>query len=157
MKRLISNERPVTIDIFFGFSGTLVFVSVILIIFGRFSKIGTVFLLSGVFLICLLFWYILLGKIYKVTFDRSFIFLSRFGKTGKIPLENVLDVKPYVLPLRIQGSNVHLVKVRFMENQVKRKVYFFSRSSFHITGSIDGIPNLEALRQFILEKNMVPM
>jgi len=92
------------------------------------------------------------GHLYKVTFDRDFIYLSRLGKKEKIGIENIEEIKPCFIPFRLFYRNAYIMTIIYFDNQKKYKVQFLSKGATGLVGTVDHIPLLDTVRQFIKEK-----
>jgi hypothetical protein len=92
------------------------------------------------------------AHLYKVTFDRDFIYLSRLGKKEKISIEKIDAIKPSFIPFRLFYSNVYIMTVIYFDNQKKYKVQFLSKGATGLVGTLDHIPLLDTVRQFIRDK-----
>ena len=92
------------------------------------------------------------AHLYKVTFDRDYIYLSRLGKKEKISIEKIEEIKPSFIPFRLFYSNAYIMTVIYFDNQKKYKVQFLSKGATGIVGTVDHIPLLDTVRQFIKDR-----
>ena len=92
------------------------------------------------------------AHLYKVAFDRDYIYLSRLGKNEKISIEKIEEIKPSFIPFRLFYSNAYIMTVIYFDNQKKYKVQFLSKGATGIVGTVDHIPLLDTVRQFIKDR-----
>jgi len=92
------------------------------------------------------------AHLHKVTFDRDFIYLSRLGKKEKISIDQIDEVKPSFIPFRLFYSNAYIITVVYFDNQKKCKAKFLSKGATGLLGTVDHIPLLDTVRQFIRHK-----
>ena len=109
----------------------------------------------SVTILCLLIGLSLLyfsAQLYNVSFNREFIYLNRLGKTKRINIENIEEIKTGFFPLRLFYNNVYIVTLNYFDNSEKHEVRFVSKGSTGFAGTVDHIPLLTTLRQFIKER-----
>ena len=92
------------------------------------------------------------AQLYNVSFNREFIYFNRLGKTERINIENIEEIKTSFFPLRLFYKNVYIVTLNYFDNSEKHKVRFVSKGSTGLAGTVDHIPLLSTLRQFIKER-----
>lgn len=92
------------------------------------------------------------AHLYKVAFDRDYIYLSRLGKNEKISIEKIEEIKPSFIPFKLFYSNAYIMTVIYFDNQKKYKVQFLSKGATGIVGTVDHIPLLDTVRQFIKDR-----
>ncbi|MBC7936478.1 MAG: hypothetical protein H7Y86_14105 [Rhizobacter sp.] len=92
------------------------------------------------------------AHLYRVTFDRDFIYLSRFGKNKKISIEEIEEIKPGFIPFRLFYSNAYIMTVTYLDNHKKYKIQFLSKGATGSVGTADHIPLFDTVRQFIKAK-----
>ena len=92
------------------------------------------------------------AHLYKVKFDRDFIYLSRLGKTEKISIDKIEEIKLGFIPFRLFYSNAYVMTLIYLDNQKKCKVNFLSKGATGLVGTVDHIPLLDTIRQFIKER-----
>jgi hypothetical protein len=92
------------------------------------------------------------GKLYSVSFDNDFIYLSCLRQIKKLGVEKITDITPYVIPFRLFYRNVYLIKLTYFDNDTCNKIYFLSKGTTGRVGTVNNIPMLDTLRQLMRDK-----
>jgi c-di-AMP phosphodiesterase-like protein len=150
MKKEISKEPFQTLPLFFLIIAMMV--SLIIYVFVNNNSPVAKALSLILLLACgILFWFVSV-KFYRVSFDSQFIYYSHFKQSRKIDLKDVLEITPTAIPIRIFYLNSYIITITYLENDIKKKIRFFSKGAFKVVGSVNGIPHLEQLREKVLDK-----
>jgi hypothetical protein len=151
MKLQISHKQTGTAQILFATTGfTLPFLT-----FGFFLNNH-----HNVLLWILLTLSILLGsgfvyysrRLSDVKFDNRFVYFSVLRQAKKIDMNNILEINPGVFPLRFYYTNVYFISITYLEDNANKKVYFLSKGTPGINGTVKDIPFLDMLKKLTREK-----
>lgn len=154
MKRQLSNNQTQLAQITLTLLGAgLPVLTIYILTFSdnNFRTVGEIALASLSILLGLSIIYFSL-QLQNVSFDRDFIYIARFKQLKKIDIGNILEVKTSAIPFRLFYRNTYMVTLTYLEKEKKNRFHFLSNGATGIAGTIDNIPMLDILRQFIKDK-----
>ena len=151
MKRQISNEQTRIAQIIFSiFCFTLSCFAMTFLVSDFFAFRRLLILCLSI--LCSLISLYYSGKLYSVSFDNDFIYLSCLRQIKKLGVEKITDITPYVIPFRLFYRNVYLIKLTYFDNDTCNKIYFLSKGTTGRVGTVNNIPMLDTLRQLMRDK-----
>jgi hypothetical protein len=87
----------------------------------------------------------------KVSFDREYLYFSVSGRSQKLDLNRVIEIKTGIIPVFLYLFTTYVVTIIYEENGRKKNFRFLSRPRFG-SGSVRGIQHIDTLRSYVLNK-----
>jgi hypothetical protein len=110
---------------------------------------STVFMI--LFISFFLFYYIFIGRFYKIEVDSIYLYYDNYKKKGKIAFGNVISIKDEALPYSFFFKTAYGITIRYSNEQGKVKKLKFLSPETSWGGHPFQIPELKYLKSKIVQ------